>query len=136
MKILHSGGIVAHSGLIVGHGGLRLGPDDVPAILQKKEWVLNRNATSSLTALGGPNTFTHLNQGRLPILRQLINSSGERSGQVGEGVVHNYSVSVTHSPTYLYKATPADYRRDAKHIVKAINKEIGNRGQGIGDGRS
>jgi hypothetical protein len=41
--------------------------------------------------------------------------------QTGAG---NYQISVTHTPTYNYKPTKADYERDAKEIVSALGKEL------------
>jgi len=138
----HSGGIVAHSGLIVGHGGLNLGIDDVPAILQKKEWVLNRDAAASLAALGGPDTFANLNAGRLPMLRMPVpvpgnfTSPGRQAGEKGTGdiIIH---APITFAPVYNYRPTQDDMDRDARMMVKAINKNggVGTRGQKLGDGK-
>jgi hypothetical protein len=65
----HSGGIVAHQGMIItAHNGLA--PNEVIVKALRDEWILNPQAAASLRSLGGPETFDHLNSGRLPMLNR------------------------------------------------------------------
>lgn len=110
----HTGGVVGYG---VAHAGLMVDERMIKA--QVGEGIIKRSTMDLYSRKGI--TFDMLNNGQV--------------GGNGSGTSNAYNINVTHSPTYRYKATEADYQRDAKHIVKAINKEIGNRGQSIGSGR-
>jgi hypothetical protein len=63
-------------------------------------------------------------------------NTGGRPGENGGGgtVIH---APITFAPVYNYRPTQADMDRDARMMVKAINKSggVGTRGQKLGDGR-
>jgi hypothetical protein len=75
----------------------------------------------------------------VPIIAQtgerVLSRSQNREYEAGMAGGGQTVINVTHNPVYHYRATEGDYKRDAKMIVKAINNEIRNRGQGIGGGR-
>jgi hypothetical protein len=93
-------------GIVYAHQGYsNLRHDEVPAILKTGERVLTREQNRAYEGRGGGN-------GRGGII-----------------------INVTHAPAYHYRPTEADYKRDARQIVKAINQEIGKYGQRMGNGQ-
>jgi hypothetical protein len=57
---------------IIGHTGLELprfhSGDEIPAILQRGEWVLRRDAVTSLKNTYGPDAFARFNSGQVPAM--------------------------------------------------------------------
>ena len=103
-----SGGSRFHSGgVIYAHSGY-LADDERHIIVQTGERILSRSQ----------------------------NRDYEAGMKAGGGNGGGINIVVNHSPSYNYRATEADYKRDARMMVKAINQEIGTRGQKLGDGRT
>jgi hypothetical protein len=110
IPFLHAGGVIMHAGgeITRAHSGY-LAPDERLIIAQTGEGVLSRRGMATL----GLQNFHRLNRGE----------------PLGGGPV---VVNVTHAPTYYYRATEADYKRDARKIIRAIDQELSRRGSRIG----
>jgi hypothetical protein len=105
--MMHSGGRLQP---IYAHAGFPpLKPGEVPFIGLDTERVLSPRQTRDYEA-------------------------GMREGGGRGTVIH---APITFAPVYNYRPTQADMNRDAKMMVKAINKSggVGTRGQKLGDGR-
>ncbi len=84
-------------------------PADSLALIHRKEMVLPASLAENVRAM----------------------TSAPGGGQGGSTI--HAPISVTINPTQAM--TQADYNNHARMIVKALNKEIGRRGQSLGDGR-
>lgn len=107
IPFFHSGGGVGPYGPVYAHlGWPRPRHDEVDIRAQLGEGVLSRKGMANLAAL---------NMGNFTTLGRQIKGT--------QPVV----INLTHAPTYHYRATQADYNRDAKMMVKAIKREMGNK---------
>lgn len=137
LPFFHIGGVVAHRGLIVAHDGLNLRSNERFAKLLVDEWVLNPDATASLSRI--PGAFDMLNSGRLPVLASPVpDPAGDFGGGTPKTIVHapvNAPISITIQPRQ--EMTQADYDKHIGMIKNALNKHIlGPHGQElIGDKR-
>ena len=109
--IFHSGGEVFHAGGVVyAHSGLA--PGEVPVIAQAGEWILNRNATRSLSNLGV--NFSMLNAGQVPVLAAGGNAGAGAGG--GGNTIH-----VNFAPNINRRMTQAEWHGEACKMLNAIN---------------
>jgi hypothetical protein len=122
---------------IVGHTGLELprfhsGSDEIPAILQRGEWVINRTAVSALSNAYGAGAFKMFNSGQVPA----IPVSGRTQEYNGAAAGGGGGVSVVYSPTYHINAIDARgvdkiLEKHGRIMTKTLQREVGRRGRSL-----
>jgi hypothetical protein len=112
----HQGALIAHQGLLVAHEGLR--PDERLIRAQAGEGIIKRSTMDLYRSRGI--TFEDLNSGRLPVV------------PAAAPVIINYSPSLSAIDA---RGMEALLEKHGRHLVKVINRQIGTRGQKLGDGR-
>jgi len=114
VPFFHSGGVVAHGGWLVAHDGLA--PDERRVIAKVDEGIIKASTMDRYRQAGI--SFNDLNNGGLPVIPIIVAKS---SGQ--EVMIEQ----LTFAPVYQYRPTQADMNRDAKMMVKALKREMGNK---------
>ncbi|MHB9075799.1 MAG: hypothetical protein ACYC6G_20040 [Desulfobaccales bacterium] len=134
---------------IIGHTGLELprfhlGSDEIPAVLQKGEWVLNRMAVSALRDTYGPGAFKMFNSGQVPTVPVL--ASRERLGRFSDGGSERGGDTITHDSRqvhlsvgdiHLHVSNSKMTTQEVDNLVRkqflpAINKQLKRFGFSIG----
>jgi hypothetical protein len=86
----HDGGRMHVGGMFLHHGGQALGPDEVPAILQRGEWVIRKSQSQKYDGL-----LNSINSGQIDEYMHHGGVAGGRGGKGGRGGGHTVNINLS-----------------------------------------